>query len=703
MKRIRFGLAVAVLLSSPLHAGFIQQGGKLVGAGVLVPNAYQGVSVGVSADGNTAVVGGYGDSSNVGAAWVFTRSSGVWTQQGGKLIGAGAVGAASQGFSVAVSGDGNTAMIGGFDDNLGDGAAWVFTRSGGVWTQQGDKLVGTGAVGSANQGAAVALSADGNTAIVGGSWDNGNAGAAWVFTRSGGLWVQQGDKLVGSGASGSAWQGTSVALSADGDTAMIGGYDDNGGDGAAWVFTRSGGLWTQQGSKLVGTGAVGSANQGAAVALSTDSNTAIVGGSNDNGGAGAVWVFTRSGGVWTQQGSKVVGSGASGNPYQGSSVALSADGNIAMVGGYDENGGEGAAWVFTRSGGVWVQLGSKLVGSGAVGAAWQGGSIALSGDGATAIVGGSADSSFTGASWIFISSTASQLAFVQQPTGTMAGQTISPAVTVQLQDSIGDPVFQPGVSLTMSLSSGTGTLGGTLSQLTNASGLATFNDLSINLIGSKQLTAAIGGLASAVSNTFTITTPTASLSVTKTGVGSGTVTSLPPGIDCGVTCSASFALNASVTLTATPATGSTFAGWSGEGCSGTGTCPVTMNQARNVTATFNVSTGSSLSVNYSVLSFGGTTDEVYRTSAQQVTVNIVGGTATWAVSAGASFIQVSPASGSGTGTFSVSMAAGTVSSQSGTITVTGTGVTNPPQTVQVNFRAYPSGGTVCRSGTSRRR
>jgi hypothetical protein len=95
MKRIRFGLAVAVLLSSPLHAGFIQQGGKLVGAGVLVSNAYQGVSVGVSADGNTAVVGGYGDSSNVGAAWVFTRSSGVWTQQGGKLIGASAVGAAS--------------------------------------------------------------------------------------------------------------------------------------------------------------------------------------------------------------------------------------------------------------------------------------------------------------------------------------------------------------------------------------------------------------------------------------------------------------------------------------------------------------------------------------------------------------------------------------------------------------------------------
>ncbi len=106
-----------------------------------------------------------------------------------------------------------------------------------------------------------------------------------------------------------------------------------------------------------------------------------------------------------------------------------------------------------------------------------------------------------------------------------------------------------------------------------------------------------------------------------------------------------------------------------------------------------VSGSATLTLSHSVLNFGGTTDGAYVTSAQQVTVNIAGGTATWAVSAGAPFIQVSPASGSGTGTFSVSMAAGTVSSQSGTITVTGTGVINPPQTVQVNFRAYPSGGT----------
>jgi hypothetical protein len=113
------------------------------------------------------------------------------------------------------------------------------------FTQQGPKLVGTGAVGQAHQGGSVALSADGNTAIVGGNSDNGgNGGAAWVFTRSGGVWTQQGNKLVGTGAVGQATQGNSVALSADGNTAIVGGPNDNGSTGAVWVFTRSGGVWT---------------------------------------------------------------------------------------------------------------------------------------------------------------------------------------------------------------------------------------------------------------------------------------------------------------------------------------------------------------------------------------------------------------------------------------------------------------------------
>jgi hypothetical protein len=208
-----------------------------------------------------------------------------FSQQGPKLVGTGVVGNATQGQSVALSADGNTAIVGGLADDGAIGAAWVFTRSNGVWSQQGNKLVGGGVVGQSEQGASVALSGDGNTAIVGGWFDNSNAGAAWVFTRSGGVWTQQGTKLVGTGAEGPAAQGTSVSLAADGNTAIVGGRDDRTSLGAVWVYTRSNGVWTQQGTKLVGTGAVGGPNQGDRVALSGDGNTAIVGGPNDNSNA----------------------------------------------------------------------------------------------------------------------------------------------------------------------------------------------------------------------------------------------------------------------------------------------------------------------------------------------------------------------------------------------------------------------------------
>ena len=422
-------LTLACALAGSANAQFAQQGGKLVGIGE-VGNAELGNSVALSSDGNTAIVGGPGDNGNAGAAWVYTRSGGVWTQQGGKLVGTGAVAGAYQGWSVALSGDGNTAIVGGPSGNVdnfavGVGAAWVYTRSGGVWTQQGSKLAASDAVGNAGQGTSVALSGDGNTAIVGGPSDNGSfpssAGAVWVYTRSGGVWTQQGSKLVGTGAVGGAGQGFSVALSGDGNTAIVGGPLDNGGTlagvGAAWVFTRSGGVWTQLGSKLIGSGAVGTAEgalQGFSVALSGDGNTALVGGMNDNytagaGNVGAAWVYTRSGGVWTQQGSKLVGTGGK-SPGQGWSVALSADGNTAIVGGLYDNGNmstgyPGAAWVFTRSGNVWTQQGSKLFGTGAVGNASQGNSVALSGDGNTAIVGGPSDNGAypigVGAAWVF--------------------------------------------------------------------------------------------------------------------------------------------------------------------------------------------------------------------------------------------------------------------------------------------------------------
>jgi hypothetical protein len=68
------------------------------------------------------------------------------------------------------------------------------------FAQQGTKLIGTNAVGDAGQGYSVAVSSDGNTAIVGGRFDNSSTGAAWVFTRSDGVWTQQGSKLGVNGA-----------------------------------------------------------------------------------------------------------------------------------------------------------------------------------------------------------------------------------------------------------------------------------------------------------------------------------------------------------------------------------------------------------------------------------------------------------------------------------------------------------------------
>lgn len=394
-----------------------QQGPKLTGTGATGP-AGQGASVALSADGSTALVGGYFDNTNVGAAWVFTRSNGTWSQQGDKLVGTGVSGASWQGLSVALSADGNTALIGGPCDNspvdapcniTPIGAAWVFTRSNGAWTQQGEKLVDSG---GSWQGWSVALSADGNTALIGDPADNDAVGAARVFTRSNGTWTQS-SKLVGTGISGNfSGQGNSVALSADGNTAVVGGPEDNSMIGAVWVFTRSAGVWSQQGDKLVGTGYAGTPEQGSSVAVSADGNTVLTGGFVDgafnNYELGASWVFTRTNGVWTQQGNKLVGSGYSGPPVgQGYSVALTADGNTAFIGGrYDDpfvptGAGIGAGWVFTRSGGEWTQPNSKLVGSEYSGNPNQGFSVALSADGNTAFLGGPFDNSDVGATWVF--------------------------------------------------------------------------------------------------------------------------------------------------------------------------------------------------------------------------------------------------------------------------------------------------------------
>jgi len=312
-----------------------QQGSKLVGSGFTGPSE-QGSSVSVSADGSTLAVGGRGDGSGKGATWIFTRVGTTWTEQA-KLVGMPNVGGSEQGSSVSLSANGNILAVGGQFENTGIGATWIFTRSGATWSQQ-DKLVGTGFTGNSRQGTSVDLSADGNTLSVGGIDDNNGIGATWIFTRESNTWTQQA-KLVGSGFTPGARQGISVSLSADGNTLAVGGKVGPNSIGPTWIFTRSGSIWTQQGNKLE-IGATISNMGFTSVSLSADGNTLAV--SLD---IQETLIFTRTGTVWTQQGNKLVVTGSVGSFLPGI-VSLSATGKTLAIGGQNDNGDIGATWIF---------------------------------------------------------------------------------------------------------------------------------------------------------------------------------------------------------------------------------------------------------------------------------------------------------------------------------------------------------------------
>ena len=309
-------------------------------------------------------------------------------------------GAGFFGDRVALSRDGDTAVIGApFELNESKGAAYIFTRAGFDYTQQGPKL--TGGKEGDDFGEGVAVSEDGNTVLIGspGTTVGGQfaAGAVWVFTRSGSTWTQQGAPLTPKSGeeSGEGSFGRSVAISADGTTALIGAPSDSGGAGAVWAFTHSGSSFKQQSKKITGAGATGFPSFGASVALSAEGTTALVGGPLDSAPGGALWVLTRSGSSWGQQAGPLIGidEGEKAFSELGYDVALSANGNTALGGAP----GESAAYVFTRSGATWSQQGPKL--QGGTGSRF-GDAVSLSGTGNTALVGAISEP-FDGAAFAF--------------------------------------------------------------------------------------------------------------------------------------------------------------------------------------------------------------------------------------------------------------------------------------------------------------
>jgi hypothetical protein len=242
-------------------------------------------------------------------------------------------------------------------------AAYIFVRSGSTWTQQ-QKL--TASDGQSGDGFGKCVHISGTSVIVGSSQNQSN-GAAYIFTRSGSTWTQQ-QKLTASDGAANDYFGNSVVI--DGDNAIIGAFlddDGGGGSGSAYVFTRSGSTWTQQG-KLIASDDQASDRFGTAVDINND--YAIVGATFEDAGgneSGAAYIFVRSGSTWTQQ-QKLTASDAGASYYFGNSVAI--DGDTALVASYwnDHDGVDktGAGYVFTRSGSTWTQqqkLTSTLTGS----------------------------------------------------------------------------------------------------------------------------------------------------------------------------------------------------------------------------------------------------------------------------------------------------------------------------------------------------
>lgn len=237
----------------------------------------------------------------------------------------------------------------------------------------------------------MALSADGTTAVVADPGADRLSGVVWIFARVDGAWAQVA-ALRPSDAVGPARFGSSVAISSDGSTVLVGGSGDHGGytphageDGAAWVFVRDGDGWSQQGPKLRPMGSYGAA-VGGSVALSSDGALAFV------AGAG-VWVFVREGGSWVQQGDRLAPSD-DGRPELLRTVAVSADADGVVVGSPGEDGAKGAARVFERDGQGWRQV-ARLEADVPVGGR-LGAPVAISADGATVVIGGG------GSAWPFI-------------------------------------------------------------------------------------------------------------------------------------------------------------------------------------------------------------------------------------------------------------------------------------------------------------
>jgi hypothetical protein len=384
----------------------------------------------VSISGDYAIAGAYAEDAtgisalgNAGSAYVFRRSGNAWTEQQ-KIVATDRASNDNFGWSVAI--DGDYAIAGAFMEdedasglNLinGAGSAFIFDRNSTTWSQQ-QKVVAADRAVADQFGYSVAIS--GNYAIVGApqedenaAGDNplSNAGAAYIFIRSGATWTFQ-QKIVASHRAIADFFGASVAIS--GDYAIVGAYmddrDASGGNtasaaGSAYIFYRSGATWTQQQKILASDRSVGDLF-GYAVSISGD--YAVVGAYNedeDAGGAnyadaaGSAYIFSRNGASWTEQ-QKIVAADRGAGDHFGVSAAISGDYVIVGAGEEDEDAAglntatdAGSAYIFHRSGASWAQQ-QKLVAADRGSGDNFGAAVAICGD--YAIIGAAGEDEDTG-------------------------------------------------------------------------------------------------------------------------------------------------------------------------------------------------------------------------------------------------------------------------------------------------------------------
>jgi hypothetical protein len=309
------------------------------------------------------------------------------------------------GFSVSLSDDGLTALVGApFADceaGTNCGVVEVLVRSGGTWIEQAQLIASDRAAG-AELGTSVALSGDGSIALVGALRADcptgSQCGAAYVFVRSGSSWTQV-QKLFASDADGFDFFGQSVDLSIDGSVALIGATSSTCVNfpsicGAAYVFVRTGGSWIET-ARLDPSNPMGTENFGLSVSLSDDGTIALIGApGSDCGGVpcGQAYVFVGSGTTWTEEG-KFTDSNPGFFDQFGFAVSLSSDGSVALVGELSDDctaGSQcGAAYIFERDGGQWTES-AKLTIPDNSGDDLFGIRVALAGDALHALIGANA-------------------------------------------------------------------------------------------------------------------------------------------------------------------------------------------------------------------------------------------------------------------------------------------------------------------------